>query len=197
MQGLMVYSKTTFNFPVLDGLLLKKVDDSFHASKNMNWNEKRYQPHTNHIPTTYTTDHIPTTYTTDHIPTTYRPPNRPHTDRSTCSLLPSLFSVHPSVGCAQTRPGGAACDRWGSCHPASLGQESAGTLPGVPVIDCERVRTVTVCNSEIQRNVVTVVPREKNSKGLTLSLPRVINFKFLLHPHQNYYTTHYGELGVS
>ena len=30
--------------------------------------------------------------------------------------------------------------------------------------------------------------------GFTLSLPRVINFKFLLQPHQNYYITQYGEL---
>ena len=32
---------------------------------------------------------------------------------------------------------------------------------------------------------------------LTLSLPRVINFKFLLQPHQEYYITKYGELDFS
>ena len=32
---------------------------------------------------------------------------------------------------------------------------------------------------------------------LTLSLPRVIYFKFLLQPHQKYYITHYEELGFS
>ena len=32
---------------------------------------------------------------------------------------------------------------------------------------------------------------------LILSLPRVIIVKFLLQPHQKYYTTHYGELGFS
>ena len=31
----------------------------------------------------------------------------------------------------------------------------------------------------------------------TLSLPRVINFKFLLQPHQNYYATQYEELSFS
>ena len=34
-------------------------------------------------------------------------------------------------------------------------------------------------------------------RDLTLSLPRVINFKFPLQPHQKYYITHYGELGFS
>ena len=34
-------------------------------------------------------------------------------------------------------------------------------------------------------------------KGLTLSLPRVINFKFPLQPHQKYYTTQYEELRFS
>ena len=34
-------------------------------------------------------------------------------------------------------------------------------------------------------------------KGLILSLPRVIKFKFLLHSHQKYYITQYGELGFS
>ena len=33
--------------------------------------------------------------------------------------------------------------------------------------------------------------------GLTLSLSRVINFKFLLQPHQKYYTTQCEELGFS
>ena len=33
--------------------------------------------------------------------------------------------------------------------------------------------------------------------ALTLSLPRVINFKFLLQPHQQYYITQYGERGFS
>ena len=33
--------------------------------------------------------------------------------------------------------------------------------------------------------------------GPTLSLPRVINFKFLLQPHQKYYIAQYGELGFS
>ena len=32
---------------------------------------------------------------------------------------------------------------------------------------------------------------------LTLSLPRVINFKFLLQPHHKSYTTQYEELGFS
>ena len=32
---------------------------------------------------------------------------------------------------------------------------------------------------------------------LTLSLPRVISFKFPLQPHQKYYTTQYEEIGVS
>ena len=31
--------------------------------------------------------------------------------------------------------------------------------------------------------------------GLTISLPRVNNFKFLLQPHQKYNTTQYEELG--
>ena len=35
------------------------------------------------------------------------------------------------------------------------------------------------------------------AKGLTLSLPRVINYKFLLQPHQQYYITQYGEPGSS
>ena len=34
-------------------------------------------------------------------------------------------------------------------------------------------------------------------KGLTLPLPRVINIKFLLQPHQKYYITQYEELGFS
>ena len=34
-------------------------------------------------------------------------------------------------------------------------------------------------------------------KALTPSLPRVINFKFLLQPHQKDYITQYGELGFS
>ena len=42
-----------------------------------------YRPHTDHL-----YQPVPTTFT-DHIPTTYRP----HTDRSTCSLLP-LFPSH-------------------------------------------------------------------------------------------------------
>ena len=33
--------------------------------------------------------------------------------------------------------------------------------------------------------------------SLTLSLPRVINLKILLQPHQQYYTTQYEEFGVS
>ena len=32
---------------------------------------------------------------------------------------------------------------------------------------------------------------------LTLSLLRVIDVKFPLHPHQKYYITQYGELGFS
>ena len=32
---------------------------------------------------------------------------------------------------------------------------------------------------------------------LTLPLPRVINLKFPLQPHQKYYITQYGELGFS
>ena len=32
---------------------------------------------------------------------------------------------------------------------------------------------------------------------LTLSCPRVINFKFLLQPHQKYYITQYEEVGFS
>ena len=119
-----------------------------------------YRPHTDRVPTTYM-------YHRPHTDRLYRP----HTDISTCSLLTSLFSVHLSVRGAQTRPGGAACDRWGSCHPASFGQESAGALPGVPVVDCVRVRTVTICNSKIQRNVVAIVPREKNSKEVQLPCP--------------------------
>ena len=35
----------------------------------------------------------------------------------------------------------------------------------------------------------------KDFQGLTLSLLRVINFKFPLQPHQKYYITHYVELG--
>ena len=31
--------------------------------------------------------------------------------------------------------------------------------------------------------------------NVNLSLPRVINLKFPLKPHQNYYITQYGELG--
>ena len=34
-------------------------------------------------------------------------------------------------------------------------------------------------------------------KGLTLSLPRVINLKFPLQPHQKYYITQYGEFDFS
>ena len=34
-------------------------------------------------------------------------------------------------------------------------------------------------------------------KRLTLSLPSVINFEFLLQPHQECYITQYGELGFS
>ena len=33
--------------------------------------------------------------------------------------------------------------------------------------------------------------------NLTLSLPRVINVKFPLQPHQKYYITQYEELGFS
>ena len=47
-----------------------------------------YQPHTDHIPTTFT-DHIPTTFT-DHIPTTYRPP-LPTTYRPP---LPTTYRPH-------------------------------------------------------------------------------------------------------
>ena len=131
------------------------------------------------MPTTYRprTDHIHVTPT--HIPTAYRP----HTCNT--DLIPTVFTDHiptdqlvhcyplccRSVGSAQTRPGGAACDRWGSCHLASFGHESAGTLRGVPVVDCERVRRVTICNSKIQRNVVAIVPREKNSEEVQLPCP--------------------------
>ena len=38
---------------------------------------------------------------------------------------------------------------------------------------------------------------EGRSTSLTLSLPRVINVKCLLHPHQKYYITQYEELGFS
>ena len=34
-------------------------------------------------------------------------------------------------------------------------------------------------------------------EGLTLSLPRVINIKFPLQPHQKYYITWHKELGLS
>ena len=36
-----------------------------------------------------------------------------------------------------------------------------------------------------------------STKALTLSLPRVIYFKFLLQPHQKYYITQYEEFGFS
>ena len=39
--------------------------------------------------------------------------------------------------------------------------------------------------------------QEYTSCALTLSLPRVINFKFPLHPHQKYYITQYEEPGFS
>ena len=71
-----------------------------------------YRPRTNHIPTTYRphTDHVPTTLPTT-LPTTYRPryrpryqPHtdrlyRPHTDSSTCFILPE----YPSCDCCQGR----------------------------------------------------------------------------------------------
>ena len=37
----------------------------------------------------------------------------------------------------------------------------------------------------------------KNRLYVTLSLPRVINIKFPLQPHQKYYITQYGQLGYS
>ena len=42
-------------------------------------------------------------------------------------------------------------------------------------------------------NYCTVISIQR----LTLSLPRMINFKFLLLPHQQYYITQYGELVFS
>ena len=42
------------------------------------------------------------------------------------------------------------------------------------------------------------IPEQKRMKEtLSLSLPKVINVKFLLQPQQEYYTTQYGELGCS
>ena len=40
-------------------------------------------------------------------------------------------------------------------------------------------------------------PKTMDEVRLTLSLPRVINFKFLLQPHQKYFITEYEELGFS
>ena len=180
----MVYSQTSRLFMAC--CWMKSATDHIPTTRNFlqttyQTHHLPYRPHTDrlHLPTTYLphADHVPTTYRprTDRIHMYHRPHTdclyRPHADRSTCSLLPSLFSVHPSVRGAQTRPGGAACDRWGSCHPASFGQESPETLLGVPVVDCERVRRVTVCNSKIQRNAVAIVPREKNSKEMQLPCP--------------------------
>ena len=41
------------------------------------------------------------------------------------------------------------------------------------------------------------IPSRVQAPFLTLSLPRVINFKFPLQPHQKYNITQYGELGFS
>ena len=117
---------------------------------------------------------MPTTYRprTDHIhvtSTSYRPPS-PTTYRQINLFTVTLCVVVPSeahkLGQAEL-----LVIRWGSCHLASFGHESAGTLRGVPVVDCERVRRVTICNSKIQRNVVAIVPREKNSEEVQLPCP--------------------------
>ena len=42
-----------------------------------------------------------------------------------------------------------------------------------------------------------LLQKENPPTLLTLSLPRVIKFKFLLHSHQQYYITQYEELGFS
>ena len=45
--------------------------------------------------------------------------------------------------------------------------------------------------------VASAVLEQCVAKPLTLLLPRVINVKFLLQPHQKYYITQYGEPGFS
>ena len=47
------------------------------------------------------------------------------------------------------------------------------------------------------RKTETDMEKEMREADLTLSLPRVITFKFLLQPHQKYHITQYGELGFS
>ena len=53
----------------------------------------------------------------------------------------------------------------------------------------------------IRRKMIIRLPIPTTSlthfSSLTLSLPRVINFKFLLQPHHKCYTTQYEELGFS
>ena len=88
-------------------------------------------PLTTTVPTTYRprTDHIPTTYwpRTDHIPTTYRPRTdrlyRPHTDSSTCFILPitTVVSMVYSTGsCVAINT-----SSYRHCHHCDLHEHSA------------------------------------------------------------------------
>ena len=55
--------------------------------------------------------------------------------------------------------------------------------------------TFADANTELPSNLDWREYGEALSAALTLSPPRVINFKFLLQPHHKYYIRQYGELG--
>ena len=57
------------------------------------------------------------------------------------------------------------------------------------------VKTIRSCVA-FRRKVSPHAPSNR-SNSTRLTLPRVMNFTFLLRPHQEYYITQYGELGFS
>ena len=65
---------------------------------------------------------------------------------------------------------------------------------------CQYLQWEARRRADIRGNVCTGQQQPKldwRYRSLTLSLPRVINFKFLLQPHKEYFSTQYWELGFS
>ena len=65
---------------------------------------------------------------------------------------------------------------------------------------CQTLTAISMTKKEVARkHCVSNVDVSGKTLGcqLILSLPRVINFKFLLQYHQKYYITQYGEFGFS
>ena len=86
--------------------------------------------------------------------------------------------------------------RW--LPPATLDRSCLSPSPEFETWKTNEQRKMsTVNNSSLQIAVYREWRWKKNGDNLTPSLPRVINFKFPLQPHQKYYITQYEELGCS